>query len=468
MTRTLRQGWVAVGLLLGASGCCWGIVGRLEVGEANYELLAAQDPFAGLVHLRVGSGCCDTTTGSGFLLDNAWVISAAHVVCGRDPATISVEWGGVSSPVAALRVPDEWMGTRETGLDQGGDLVLLRLAEPFDFGGRTPLATGSLDDRFAVMLGTGKGGNGVLGAFDTPRARAATNTIDRQFVTSGGGGLLATDFDSGNSPQNTLDAASVSRRYYDDGFSAPLPADVLLTGVDPTSRPRGEGGGILPAQFTEFTDLWLEGTTAAGDSGGPLFVFDEAADEWQLAGVTSWGFNPSLPEGFSRHDSRYGDVALFTDLSRHQEWIAATIPEPGAPMLVAAALAGLLVRRRQSESRTMVRRGEREDSKGFACKVQAGGADAGDALLHILDGEAGEEDAGFFDFDPVIEEGDADGGAPLGVVGVDEGVDDDFAQDGELPELRFVEGELGVVVGGVAAVVADAFARPVSAGIFID
>jgi len=343
----LRHGSITLLLLLWAGGTCPGIVGRLEVEDADYRALAAQDPFAGLARVVVGSGCCGST-GSGFLLNDEWLVSAAHVVYGNDPETISVEWGGVARSVAALRVPDEWMGTRETGLDQGGDLVLIRLAEPFDFGARTPIAPGPLDDRFAVMLGTGKGGNGLLGAFDAPGARAATNTIDRQFVTSGGGGLLATDFDSGNSVQNTLDAASVSRRYYDDGFTAPLPSEVLLDGADTTSWIQAAGNGPLQQQFPDLPDRWFEGTTASGDSGGPLFVLDEAADEWQLAGITSWGFNPSLPEGFSRYDSRYGDVAFFTDLSRHREWITVTIPEPETALLLVAVLAGALRRRTRS------------------------------------------------------------------------------------------------------------------------
>jgi hypothetical protein len=51
-----------------------------------------------------------------------------------------------------------------------------------------------------------------------------------------------------------------------------------------------------------------------------------------------------LPEGFARYDSRYGDLSFFTDLSRHQDWIRTTIPEPATGALLAVAAAGLLGR----------------------------------------------------------------------------------------------------------------------------
>src|SRR5690606_19627531 len=50
-----------------------------------------------------------------------------------------------------------------------------------------------------------------------------------------------------------------------------------------------------------------EATTAAGDSGGPLFLGDA------VAGITSWGSSGS---------SRYGDMARYTRVSFHKSWIS--------------------------------------------------------------------------------------------------------------------------------------------------
>jgi len=338
MKRILQIVCGITSILLAQNQRCLGIVGNINIDDTHYQTLAEQTPFAGTAKVIVGAGCCGST-GSGVLLNDEWLVTAAHVVHQKDVSSLSIQWGGQSRAVSAVHFTDEWIGSPTTGLDQGGDLALVHLAQSFNFKKSTPIASGAfyssggLDNRLSVMVGMGKGGNGVLGAFDTSMPRAATNTIDRQIQTSGAGGLLVTDFDNGTSPQNALNADTVSWKYYDDGFDGLFPSDVLFDPNDQASL-MDSTGSSLASYFPEIQDLWYEGTTASGDSGGGLFVFDDVTAEWQLAGITSWGFNPTLPEGFSRYDSRYGDVAFFTDLSQHSDWIAATVPEPSVGVLL--------------------------------------------------------------------------------------------------------------------------------------
>jgi hypothetical protein len=309
------------------------IVGNADVEDRHFEALASQSAFSGGVKVLVGAGFCGST-GSGVLLNNEWLVTAAHVVYDKDPTSISIQWNNETRSASQIFFTEEWKSNPKTGLDQGGDIAIIHLNHSFDYTQSTPLASGNLDNRFAIILGSGKGGNGVIGAFDTPKIRAASNVIDRQIITSTGGGLVITDFDSGTIPQNTLHADTVSLRYYDDGFTDILPSDTLLRQGDTFSLRTPLADESVHSYFPELDDLWYEGTTAGGDSGGGLFVFDAPSEQWQLAGLTSWGFNPSLPEGFAREDSRYGDVAFFTDISRHQQWIADTVPEPKTTLLL--------------------------------------------------------------------------------------------------------------------------------------
>lgn len=58
-----------------------------------------------------------------------------------------------------------------------------------------------------------------------------------------------------------------------------------------------------------------------------------------------------------------------------------------------------------------------------------GFSDLGDALLDVLDRQAGEEEAGAFDLDPVVKKGHADGRPTVRIVGVNERVDHHFTEN---------------------------------------
>lgn len=298
---------------------------RHDIERDAYRQLAAAEPFAGVVEIVVETGL-GTRRGSGVVVGENWVLTAAHVTAGAGHASVSVRTGSGAIDAAELRYAEGWAASPAPGLAQGSDLVLVRLGTP------TSLAPAAIAPQVAIgtvgfLGGFGRTGTGVLGASQPAELLFAMNGIDRQIATIAGG-LLATDFDDGSSSRNALDATTARRTYYDLGFDDPKLSSTVLDAAPGTSL--ADWGGLPTASsfFAGLADEFLEGTSAGGDSGGPLFIFDAGENQWQLAGLNSWGINPLLPEGFARSDSRYGDLAFYTDLTTHRDWIAATVPEP--------------------------------------------------------------------------------------------------------------------------------------------
>lgn len=143
---------------------------------------------------------------------------------------------------------------------------------------------------------TGVGGNRW---WDTSKPLAGYNTLDRVRVqvdmshvpTQHEGGVLATDFDDGTQQKNSLSDQYGTVGYIGDGDSSPEP-------------------------------VYMESTTCAGDSGGPLFI-REHDGEWTLIGVNSYG---------TKDPSVYGDISVYTRVQNHLQWIMSFItdtePEP--------------------------------------------------------------------------------------------------------------------------------------------
>lgn len=64
----------------------------------------------------------------------------------------------------------------------------------------------------------------------------------------------------------------------------------------------------------------LEGDTAPGDSGGPLFEYDFTDSQFVITGVHSFGSDNTL--------ARYGDIGVDTQVQAYSTFIAGAVPEP--------------------------------------------------------------------------------------------------------------------------------------------
>ena len=234
---------------------------RHDVPASEYFALANQFTATGRLDEGGGALC------SASLVAPNKVLTAAHCVDGiRGPidnrADIDLSsaffkvGSDVGNPDAVRNVTsvavNNWNGSAN------GDMAILTLASPIN--NIAPMQISSLDPSGMVgtMIGYGYHGTGANFNYgDDDLRRGAQNVID---VT---GGTNETDFDHPNRSTNSTGSA---------------------------------------------TPLRLEGTTASGDSGGPLiadFGFGPA-----IVGVLNGGFNPFGQE------SEYGDISIWAAVQR--------------------------------------------------------------------------------------------------------------------------------------------------------
>jgi hypothetical protein len=270
----------------------YGSTRRDDRSDSQYLAYGSQFQAVGRVHVD------GSWSGSGTLVADEWVLTAAHVL-DRFAGSARVELGGQSYSVVEWVVNPGWNGD----LFLGRDMTLAKLDRKVT--GIDPIALfeGSAVGKEATIVGfggTGTGSRGWNNAHDQ-RRRGATNTAEggdfslfgAEFVNT-----LVTDFDSPARDRNTLAS--------------------LGSGAGPTD---------------------LEGNVVFGDSGGALLVRD--AESWKLAGVTSWMWN--LGGGPL---AGYGDLSGFAAVAGQRDWILQTVPEPGG-MLAMVVGAGAMVRSRR-------------------------------------------------------------------------------------------------------------------------
>lgn len=269
----------------------------------------------------VGAVTINGNVYSGVLLDSQHVLTAAHVVGGQvgTPTNVSfsLNAGGNLTQTLSATAIDLYPGFTGTAVGADGvwhdDLAIITLSAPA--AAEVPtygLYSGSLGGQTITLVGYGAGGDGVNGATIGGSAsvkRVGQNNVDMQLVDDDGGAfneVFAFDFDGPDSSTNY--------------FGSPKPSNLTL-------------GATIEAQF------------AGGDSGSPVFVYDNGM--WKIAGVANFNGSTSLSSGSNVLFGSFGGGSIVAPyISWIESTVAAPVPEPQAwvMMLVGVGLIGAAVR----------------------------------------------------------------------------------------------------------------------------
>jgi hypothetical protein len=216
---------------------------------------------------------------SGTLIDDNWVLTAAHVLEGTNSGQFTV--GGKSYTVDRWINHPKWNGD----LRRGYDLALVKLSESVAGVAPSPLYTGKRElNTLATFVGFGRTGTGISGhtEYDALK-RAGQNVID---------GTLG--------PEQWPQAATFKNKLPKSARSFIVDFD------DPSNIAASQTGGVNAAD--------LEFLISLGDSGGGAFV--DFGQGPVLAGVHSFA---EIPDGSDNSD--YGDITGHVRVSAHAKWI---------------------------------------------------------------------------------------------------------------------------------------------------
>lgn len=271
---------------------------RHDVADASYTGLAQSAPYTATGYFQTlnSPGTQTQIQGSGTLITDRWVLTAAHVGLGPGSQAASRRFviDGVEYGIEQVITDPEW--DSGVGIPGGHDLKLIKLDAPVT--GITPatLTDGSFNNtnvigEVATYVGYGTAGDGLTGAAVTRdgsegTARAGRNTLDQAgetFNTQSGNltyddNIIFADFDNPGSPNtyNTYGSATANSLEFLPAFldsgggvfvgvggsNAPtlvaVTSTVIFLNIDNTADNGFEYGDLVGATLISADDLvWI-------------------------------------------------------------------------------------------------------------------------------------------------------------------------------------------------------------------